>query len=260
MVRPAVGWRYTPPTAQEVMRKFDWKQYNQSCLSLWWLQRDKIIYEQPARSRKHVVAKRECWPVLEAALYQRFCIARQEGRRITMVWFKRQTDELYMLIYESRCSQFGYSVGWFIAFRRRYFITWRAITKQAQQVPKDLKPKAESFVRFIRWQNNLIRDGLYTGLSRFPYMAILNLDETPVPYEYADGHTYHHQGAKTVQYKITRSGWQNRQATVVLIVLADGQPLQAIVVFHGVPGGRIHTHERESWRDINVQVYINAKA
>ncbi|KAF1964529.1 hypothetical protein BU23DRAFT_561842, partial [Bimuria novae-zelandiae CBS 107.79] len=63
-------------------------------------------------------------------------------------------------------------------------------------------------------------------------MAILNLDETPVPYE---------------------SGWQNRQATVVLIVSADGQPLQAIVIFHGVPGGRIHTHERESWRGINVQ-------
>ncbi|KAF1975841.1 hypothetical protein BU23DRAFT_552323 [Bimuria novae-zelandiae CBS 107.79] len=70
-------------------------------------------------------------------------------------------------------------------------------------------------------------------------MAILNLDETLVPYE---------------------SGWQNWQAIVVLIVLVDRQPLQAIVIFHRVPGGRIHTHERESWRGINVQVYINAKA
>jgi hypothetical protein len=155
------------------------------------------------------------------------------------------------------------SSGSFFAFRRRYGMTWRAITKQVQQLPTDLLPKAENFIRFIRRQNNLFIGVLkspYTGLSRFPYMAILNLDETPIPYEYADGHTYHYRGATTVQYKITRSGWQNRQATVILIISACGQVLDAVVIFHGVPGGTIERQERASWATFNVEVYINEKA
>jgi hypothetical protein len=44
----------------------------------------------------------------------------------------------------------------------------------------------------------------------------MNFDETPIPFEYIDKKTYNLKGAKTVTAKTDRSGWDKRQATLIL--------------------------------------------
>ncbi|KAI1818915.1 DDE superfamily endonuclease-domain-containing protein [Xylaria intraflava] len=76
------------------------------------------------------------------------------------------------------------------------------------------------------------------GLShrRFQVNNIINLDETPLPFEFLEGYTYEHTGSKSVNAKSIRSGWDKRQATLVLSIVADGstpEELKPIVIFHG---------------------------
>lgn len=73
------------------------------------------------------------------------------------------------------------------------------------------------------------------SIGRFLLSNICNLDETPIPFEYLDGATYGPSGLKTVWVKSTRSGWDKRQASLVLCVFADGVPrIPPMVIFHGM--------------------------
>lgn len=77
-------------------------------------------------------------------------------------------------------------------------------------------------------------------VGRFYLRNILcNLDETPIPFEYLEGRTYEPAGSKTVWAKSTRSGWEKRQASLVLCVFVDGVPrIPPMVIFHGT-GSRL---------------------
>ena len=50
----------------------------------------------------------------------------------------------------------------------------------------------------------------------------LNYDETPIPFEHLDGRMYATKGSHTVGGKSDRSGWNKRQATLILYIFADG--------------------------------------
>jgi hypothetical protein len=75
----------------------------------------------------------------------------------------------------------------------------------------------------------------------------LNFDETPIPFEYIDQKTYNIRGAKTVTAKTDCSGWDKRQATLILYIFADGIPrIPPKLIFHGKStneGGKIEEHE-----------------
>jgi len=76
-------------------------------------------------------------------------------------------------------------------------------------------------------------------VGRYELCNICNLDETPIPFEYLQGKTYNILGAKTVWVKESRSGWDKRQASLVLCVFADGIPrIPPIIIFHGT-GARL---------------------
>ena len=64
----------------------------------------------------------------------------------------------------------------------------------------------------------------YAGGLCFPLRRIANMDQTPLPFEYLCGRTYSCKGDKTIWAKSIRSGWDKRQATLVLTVFADGIP------------------------------------
>jgi hypothetical protein len=69
--------------------------------------------------------------------------------------------------------------------------------------------------------------------NRFKPSRIINFDETPIPFEYIDKKTYNIQGAKTVTAKTDRSGWDKRQATLILYIFADGIPrIQLKLIFY----------------------------
>jgi hypothetical protein len=99
--------------------------------------------------------------------------------------------------------------------------------------------------------------------NRFQSSRILNFDETPIPFEYIDCKTYNLRGAKTITAKIDRSGWDKRQATLILYIFADGIPrIKPKLIFHGKAtneGDKIE--ERESYLyNKGVTVYFNESA
>jgi len=71
-------------------------------------------------------------------------------------------------------------------------------------------------------------------VGRYELSIICNLDETLLPFEYLAGKTYDLVGEKTVWVKESRSGWDKRQASLVLCVFADGVPrVPPMIIFQG---------------------------
>jgi DDE superfamily endonuclease len=89
----------------------------------------------------------------------------------------------------------------------------------------------------------------------------MNFDETPISFEYIDKKTYNIQGAKTVTAKTDRSGWDKRQATLILYIFADGVPrIQPKLIFHGKAtneGGKIEERESHLYHK-GVTVHFNS--
>jgi hypothetical protein len=63
---------------------------------------------------------------------------------------------------------------------------------------------------------------------------IINLDETPLPFEFLSGYSYDFKGARTVAGKSDRSSWDKRQATIILYIMADSSTsFKPMVIFYG---------------------------
>jgi hypothetical protein len=72
------------------------------------------------------------------------------------------------------------------------------------------------------------------SLRRYPPKLILNVDETPLPFEFLSGYTYDWKGLTTVAGKSDRSTWDKRQATIILHIMANSDtPFNPILIFHG---------------------------
>ena len=61
------------------------------------------------------------------------------------------------------------------------------------------------------------------------------MDQTPLSFEFLNNKTYNTIGARTVFLKQTGSGWDRRQATLQILVHADGiQRCKPLLIFHGM--------------------------
>jgi hypothetical protein len=90
---------------------------------------------------------------------------------------------------------------------------------------------------------------------RYSPKLILNVDETPLPFEFLSGYTYDWKGVTTVAGKSDCSGWNKRQATIVLHIMANGDtPFKPVLIFHGQ--GTIITKKQPHY-DPRVDVYFN---
>jgi len=145
-------------------------------------------------------------------------------------------------------SVFRFSNGWFRGFLGRHHISLQSITKKAQKVPEDYKPFIVNWLRY-NWRNSQPRSDRFWevaieySVSHYQLSNICNLDETRIPYEYLDGKTYNTTGEKTVWVKESRSGWDKRQACLVLCIFADGiARVPPIIIFHG-KGTRLGTEK-----------------
>jgi hypothetical protein len=91
----------------------------------------------------------------------------------------------------------------------------------------------------------------------------MNFNETLIPFEYIDKKTYNIQGAKTVTAKTNRSGWDKRQATLILYIFANGVPqIQPKLIFHEKAtneGGKIKEHESYLYHK-GVTIHFNSTA
>lgn len=256
------GTIYRPPTSAEASAY--WKIPART-IRTWWEKKDEIV-ESKSRSRALPRHGWICqWPEMEKELFDTFCARRSAGQLVQRSWFRRTSRELFKRHYPDCEQLFVFSNGWFGGFTRRCGIARRMVTKQASKLPEEYIDVTNSFLRFIRRNSQphgpaSLREVLKP--NRFDLSAILNLDETPIPFEYLDGHTYDFRGARTVSGKSDRSGWDKRQATLILYIYADGiQRIKPKLIFHGVAGptGRIYQQEGHRYSN-EVTVAYNATA
>jgi hypothetical protein len=140
--------------------------------------------------------------------------------------------KLWQRLYPNFSELFVFSNGWFQGFRKRHCIVRRRIKKATTKLPDELVGTVNEFIQFIR--RNSRRESSFSAtflqsspskpcsLRRFPTRLIINLDETPLPFEFLEGYTYNIRGTKTIAGKSKRNGWGKRQATTILYIITNG--------------------------------------
>jgi hypothetical protein len=185
-------------------------------------------------SRKGKVSHPAQFPEMEDRLHTLILEKRQLGRQVSENWIRRHARLEFESLWPERVtivekrkvfSGMAFSNGWFTAFLKRKHLSLRQPTKRAQTVPADYKDKITSWLQFNR-----------RAQARFNFEPeIDNMDQTPISFEFLDNKTYNTIGARTVFVKQTGSGWDRRQATLQILVHADGiQRCKPLLIFHGM--------------------------
>ena len=107
---------------------------------------------------------------------------------------------------------------------------------------------------------------LLAAIGRYRLQNICNMNQTPVPYEFIEGHTYNIKGEKTIWMQSSQtSGWDKRQGTIQLTVFADGVPrVKALIFFRGKGIGPTIITEMRQYDDrvvvkFNPTTYANSE-
>jgi hypothetical protein len=256
---------YRTPSIRETAR---WFKLKRSTVADWWKAKDDIL-RQPGGSSRQLNATWKCqWPEMEEELFSEFVKFRLNGRLIRRSWFRIRATQLFQKHYGDQNGKlFVFSMGWFLGFQSRWGISCRAITKQSQKLPQEYEILVINWLRFNRRisaklhaSTSFIINGreILHPQSQFALSNICNLDETPIPYEYLAGRTYDFIGNKTINGKTARSGWDKRQATLILYIFADGiSRISPKIIFHGSSSERgtilkIESHQYHP--DITVEI------
>jgi len=205
----------------------------------WRKTKDRII-GSARDSRRAQPDEQSCvWPELEVNLYGKYQQRREERKAVRRSWFQRQAKDSFATCYPTKSQEdFCFSTGWFSGFLSRHNITLRFTTNKSQKVPKDYLEVILSWLEFNR-RNSQLRPGTLNqpvnpSGGRYLLDSICNMDETPLPFEYLDGQTYADKGSHSVQVRATCSGWDKRQATLVLAVFGSGNAhIQPLIIFRG---------------------------
>jgi hypothetical protein len=160
------------------------------------------------------------------------------------------------------------------------------VTKAASKPPAEVIRTVNSFIQFVRKHNRRQREGSYhatilrssppiahppaneaadkptylfipkkTLFRRFPPKLIVNLNETPLPFEFLSGYTYDWKKVTTVAGKSDRNGWNKRQAIIILHIIANGNtPFKPVIIFHGQ---RTVLAKEQPYYDPRVEVHFN---
>jgi hypothetical protein len=232
---------YRPPSVHEASRFF---KIPVQTIRNWIKAQDTIISGKLPTFLPH-------WPDLEERLFAMILDVRANRRRVTTGLCRRKARALFQELYPDNPTLFTFSSGWWHGFLRRYGISRRRITKVSSIVPSDALAFINSFLRFIRRVSNIGRSTALDPIlhisspsKRFRRSRIINMDETPIPFEFADGYTYDLKGSKTISIASDRSGWDKRQATLILYIFADGVArLKPKIIFKGTSDGRIFKEE-----------------
>lgn len=238
------------PTQVEASK---WFKIPQRSIAVWWQNRDLIVGQKIGARRLPNASWLCMWPELEIELFQRFISERCAGKPIRQGWFRRQSKSLFTKIYSDAPQIFVFSHAWFTNFQKRWSISSRAITRKASKLPEEYQQLILEWLRFNRRnsqpRNSLERHRIISDIGRFRYSNILNLDETPIPFEYLDGRTFDITGNKTISVKTQQSGWDKRQATLILYIFADGIPrIKPKLIFHGSNGPNAKLRATEGHR------------
>lgn len=233
-----------------------------------WEKQEDLILNLKKGSREVTRIRRPRWPEMERFLYDQFKAARKIGRSITHHWFERKGKEIFADLYPEQVAfdendhvvyDCCFSHMWFTGFKLRWDITWRCKTNIATLTPEELRPKISLFCKFNR-RNSQLREGEEpSDIGRFPLGNMFNMDQTPFPFEFLRGRTYHFKGAKTIWEKALRASWTKRQATLQLTISGDGKNrCIPLLIFRGEGKGKAIRQETQQY-DPRVRVIFNPK-
>lgn len=214
-----------------------------------WIKHKLDIESHVMGTRKNRTRNTTCQePEMESRLLEQFKEARKAGLKINKPWFLRHSKQIYGSLYPYRVTKlpgkltqysgFKFSNGWFQNCKRRAGISARSVTKKSQQVPEDFRPKIVNWFQFNRRNFQPLPNQIpQHGGGRYCLCDIGNMDQTPIAYEFLDGKCYDFKGAKTIWVKTHRSGWDKRQATLMIKVSADAIPrCKPLLIFKGNDG------------------------
>jgi hypothetical protein len=198
-----------------------------------------------------------------------FAIRRAEGKVVRHKWFERTSKTIFHQLYPSSTHDFKMSRGWFGKFLSRNQIAIRVVTNKAQQPPTEYTDLLIHFLCFNH-RSSQLRDGAEDSLrdtvlavGRYLLSHIINMDQTPLPWEYLTGRTYEFKGSKTVWVRSKKSGWKKRQATIQLTIFADGVPrIKPLLIFRGLEENTRNKARRKreaAFYDPRVVVKFNSK-
>lgn len=157
-----------------------------------------------------------------------------------------------------------FSAGWFSNFLNRHQITLRVTTNKAQKIPENYRRLIINWLRFNRrisqpcnvWE----RDGIVSDVGCFLLSNIAKLDETPIPFEFLEGKTCDTVGIRIIWAKSTKSRWDKRQASLILIEFTDGiSRVKPKLIFHATTGENVIKKEGHFY-DPRVTVEFNSTA
>jgi len=205
----------------------------------WRRTKDRII-GSACDSRRVQPDEQFCvWPELEVNLCGKYQQRREARKAVRRSWFQRQAKHSFATCYPTKSQEnFCFSTGWFSGFLSCHNITLRFTTNKSQKVLKDYLEVILSWLEFNR-RNSQLRPGTLNqpvnpSSGRYLLDSICNIDETPLPFEYLNRQTDADKGSYSVQVRATCSGWDKRQATLVLAVFGTGNAhVQPLIIFRG---------------------------
>ena len=234
-----------------------------------WVRKEEEYRNQWKQGQRRCSKGRQAQlPDLELALIDKFTTIRKKGYKVKRAWFvvhaRKLLDEMYKD--DPLVSNFKFSKGWFLRFKKRHNISYRTPTNKAQEVPEHHITAIQDFHLLLRkiGVSSLPLYPMPPGpelpiLGVFRLCDIANIDQTPCAFDFLEGKTYNVQGQKTVWVKSTGSGLDKRQMTVQLTIFADGiSRVKPLVVFRG-NGLRITAAEKALW-DHRVDVIFQDNA
>ena len=200
-------------------------------LCMWIKNRDKIANGKKG-TRKQILGQQAQQSKMEERLNELFREKRVTSRQINGKWFFRNARTIYGELYPEKMTilptgkklyeGFKFSNSWFAGFKRRHNVAPRAVTKKAQKPPDELREVVLQWLRFNRRNSQPLPDQVTAEVGRYQLPEITNMDQSPIAYEFISDKTYDLKGEKTVWTKSARGGWDKRQATLQIMVHADG--------------------------------------
>lgn len=208
------------------------------------------------------------WPKMEEQLAKLWQEEADRGSEITRMWFEHQALRIFEKEYQEEVVSFNgqkiyscqLSDGWFSGFKERYKISYRAPTSQAQQTPTEYQRIASEFLGFVRHNSTPRQNEKPSTIGRYHPSTIFNIDQMALPFDFYRRRTYAPRGDKSVKKKVMTKSWTKRQASVMILIAADGIPhCWPLVLFRG-EGKGAQIQKEALFYDDRVAVYFNKKA
>ena len=180
-----------------------------------WRKQEKSFLEMSNKSRKTKQRYRQPrYPLLDLEIMKWVLALRDKGRQVSgrQILQEARAQAIKMNI------NFKGSPKWVYKFMKRNNLVRRAVTSVGQHLPANWQEKVSEFQKFV--------DDKKPGIS---LSHIGNMDEVAVSFDLPNKFTIAERGSSDI--KITTTGHEKCNFTIVLGITADGKKLPPYIIF-----------------------------